>query len=88
MCVNEINGRVRFLGNDKIRQLRACLVQLLPSQKQFSTVPKAILAKNNVFGLAFQNCFYPPKAIRNSSQKQRVWFGFSELLLSSKSNSP
>jgi hypothetical protein len=41
----------------------ACLVQLLPSQKQFSTVPKAILAKNNVFGLAFQNCFYPPKAI-------------------------
>jgi hypothetical protein len=45
-----------------------------------------------IMGL-FGSASAQPKAIlysakSNSSQKQRVWFGFSELLLSSKSNSP
>jgi len=40
-----------------------CLVWLLSSQKHFYNTSKVKIEFSIMFVLAFQNCFYPPKAI-------------------------
>jgi len=54
--------------------LRVSLVWLLSSYKQLYNIPKSILQYFNMFGLAFQNCFYPPKAILHEATIPSFWF--------------